>query len=121
MKLYCSKNTPESEIYEYSLLPPEVQNNVVASATTPAIDVNEVKVSQDVVEKALVKSMDSEPVLPTIPEAPVAETVPAAAPVPPVEAVAAAPVAPVAPSRTVVVVVPVASVTVMVCVPSPLS
>ena len=48
-KLYFSKNTPDSEIVEYSLLPAEVQANV----ETQDINVGDVQVSQDVVENAL--------------------------------------------------------------------
>ena len=57
-KLYLSKNTPDFEIVEHSILPEEVQNSVVPAEDAKPIDVSKVEVSQDVVEKTLTKSMD---------------------------------------------------------------
>ena len=52
-KLYLSKNTKDSEIKEFSMLPPEVQNNAPAASEEQNIDVSEVSVSSDLVENAL--------------------------------------------------------------------
>ena len=52
-KLYFSKNTAESEITEYSILPPEVQSDVTPTNDTNTINVSEVEVPQEVVEGAL--------------------------------------------------------------------
>ena len=52
-KLYFSKNTADSEITEYSILPPEVQSDVTPANDTNAIDVSGVSVPQEVVEGAL--------------------------------------------------------------------
>lgn len=52
-KLYFSKNTENSEITEYSMLPPEVQSDITPANDTKEIDVSEVEVSKDVVEDAL--------------------------------------------------------------------
>ena len=52
-KLYFSKNTPDSDILEYSILPPEVQSNVSPVNASQDINVSEVNVSSDVVENAL--------------------------------------------------------------------
>lgn len=56
--LYFSKNTADSEITSYSILPPEVQSDVTADNTLQAIDVNNVSVPQEVVENALSSSED---------------------------------------------------------------
>lgn len=52
-KLYFSKNTVDSEISEYSVLPPEVQSDVTPASDTNEIDVSKIEVSPDVVENAL--------------------------------------------------------------------
>lgn len=52
-KLYFSKNTEDSEITEYSILPPEVQSDVTPTNDTNEIDVSGVDVPKDVVESAL--------------------------------------------------------------------
>lgn len=52
-KLYFSKNTTDSEIVEYSILPPEVQGNITPDNDSHEIDVKDVEVSKDVVEEAL--------------------------------------------------------------------
>ena len=51
--LFFSKNTADSEITSYSILPPEVQSDVTDSNNLQTIDVNNVSVSQDIVENAL--------------------------------------------------------------------
>ena len=53
-KLYLSKNTVDSEIFEFSVLPPEVQTN-----DEKKIDVTDVNVSKDVVDDALNDSSSS--------------------------------------------------------------
>jgi len=55
-KLYLSKNYPDSEIDEYSMLPPEIQNSTEESAT---VDVTNVDVPSDTIENAL-NSYESE-------------------------------------------------------------
>lgn len=52
-KLYFSKNTEDSEISEYSILPPEVQSDVTPTNDGNEIDVSEVEVPKEVVENAL--------------------------------------------------------------------
>lgn len=52
-KLYFSKNTEDSDITEYSILPPEVQSDVTPTNDTNEIDVSGVEVPKDVVESAL--------------------------------------------------------------------
>lgn len=52
-KLYFSKNTVDSEIVEYSILPPEVQSDITAANDTNDINVNNVAVPPEVVENAL--------------------------------------------------------------------
>ncbi len=52
-KLYFSKNTADSEIVEYSILPPEVQSDITATNDTNDINVNDVAVPTEVVENAL--------------------------------------------------------------------
>ena len=51
-KLYLSKNTVDSEITEYSVLPPEVQANV-SEGVNNEIDINQVEVPENTVENAL--------------------------------------------------------------------
>lgn len=70
-KLYFSKNTEDSEITEYSILPPEVQSDVTPTNDTNEIDVSGVEVPKDVVESALnseAMSGVSEEVIPTVGE-----------------------------------------------------
>ena len=52
-KIYFSKNTADSEVNEYSILPPEVQSDVTQNSDTQDIDVTKVEVDQAVVENAL--------------------------------------------------------------------
>jgi len=52
-KLYLSKNTVDSVITEYSVLPPEVQSDVTPNNDSNDINVNDTIVSRDVVEGAL--------------------------------------------------------------------
>ena len=52
-KLYFSKNTPDSDIVEYSVLPPEVQSNIAGDNKGTSIDLGSVNVNQNVVEDAL--------------------------------------------------------------------
>lgn len=52
-ELYFSKNTADSDITSYSLLPPEVQSDVTPANDSQDINVNEVVVEQDVIEDAL--------------------------------------------------------------------
>ena len=52
-KLFFSKNTADSEITEYSILPPEVQSDVTPENDSQEIDVADVSVSEDTVEQAL--------------------------------------------------------------------
>jgi len=52
-KLYFSKNTPESEITEYSILPPEVQSDITPNNDTNEININDVNVPENVFENAL--------------------------------------------------------------------
>ena len=59
-KLYFSKNTAESEVTEYSLLPTEVQSNVAPITDGSDIDVSAVDVSTDVVEGALNNASSNE-------------------------------------------------------------
>lgn len=70
-KLYFSKNTEDSDITEYSILPPEVQSDVTPTNDTNEIDVSGVEVPKDVVESALnseAMSGVSEEVIPTVGE-----------------------------------------------------
>lgn len=70
-KLYFSKNTEDSDITEYSILPPEVQSDVTPTNDTNEIDVSGVEVPKDVVESALnseAMAGVSEEVIPTVGE-----------------------------------------------------
>ena len=58
-KLYFSKNTIDSDIFEYSILPPEVQSNVTDVNMSSNLDVNQVNVNQNVIENALGNVFDS--------------------------------------------------------------
>lgn len=58
-KLYFSKNTTDSEIVEYSILPPEVQGNITPDNDSHEIDVKDVEVSKDVVEEALNEALNT--------------------------------------------------------------
>ena len=69
-KIFFSKNVADSEIVEYSVLPPEVQSNVAFAENS--INVNNVDVSADVVEKALTNDSAMAAVsTPEVPEVPV--------------------------------------------------
>ncbi len=59
-KLYFSKNTIDSEITEYSILPPEVQSDVTPASDTNEIDVSGVEVSKDTVEDALTNAVEQD-------------------------------------------------------------
>ena len=52
-KLYFSKNSPDSEITEYSILPPAVQSDITPSNDTNEIDVKEAVIPEEVVEDAM--------------------------------------------------------------------
>ena len=55
-KLYFSKNTIDSPITEYSLLPPEVQSDVTPTNDGTDIDVSNVNVENNVVENAMTET-----------------------------------------------------------------
>ena len=52
-KLYFCKNTPESEILEYSILPSKVQSDVTPVNDSNELDVTNVEVDKNIVEEAL--------------------------------------------------------------------
>ena len=52
-KVFFSKNTIDSVVGEYSILPPEVQSDVTPASDTNEIDVTNVEVPTEVVENAL--------------------------------------------------------------------
>lgn len=52
-ELYFSKNTVDSDITSYSVLPPEVQSDVTSNNAGEVIDVSDVNIPQSVVEDAL--------------------------------------------------------------------
>ena len=52
-KLYFSKNTVDSMITEYSILPPEVQSDITPNSDKNEINVGEVDIPSEVVENAL--------------------------------------------------------------------
>jgi len=58
-KLYFSKNTIDSPISEYSLLPPEVQSDVTPTNDGTEIDVNNVSVDSNTVEDAMKETTDN--------------------------------------------------------------
>ena len=58
-KLYFSKNTIDSPISEYSLLPPEVQSDVTPTNDGTEIDVNNVSVDSNTVEDAMKEVTDN--------------------------------------------------------------
>ena len=58
-KLYFSKNTAESDIVEYSILPPETQNSN-SDEMNSNLDINNVVVDQNVVEKAFDSVVNNE-------------------------------------------------------------
>lgn len=62
-KLYFSKNTEDSEISEYSILPPEVQSDVTPTNDTSEIDVSQIDIPKDVIEDAL--NSVSDEIIPT--------------------------------------------------------
>ena len=59
-KIYLSKNDVNDNVIEYSILPPQVQNDVTPSTDSNDIDVTEVAVPQDTVEDALNSSGTSD-------------------------------------------------------------
>lgn len=69
-KIYLSKNDVNDSVIEYSILPPQVQNDVTPGTDSNDIDVTEVDVPQDTVEDALNSSVteESSSVIPTIPD-----------------------------------------------------
>ncbi len=77
-KIYLSKNDVNDNVIEYSILPPQVQNDVTPTTDSNEIDVTEVDVPQDTVEDALNSSVtqESSSVIPTIPDitSPVADS-----------------------------------------------
>ena len=52
-KLYMSKNVADSVINEFSLMPSEIQNNVVTASASQAIDISASTIDQNVVENAI--------------------------------------------------------------------
>ena len=52
-KLYMSKNIADSVINEFSLMPSEIQNNVVTASASQAIDISASTIDQNVVENAI--------------------------------------------------------------------
>ena len=52
-KLFFSKNTVDSPIVEYSILPPNVQSNVTPKDDTSEINVEEINISKDVIDEAM--------------------------------------------------------------------
>ena len=66
-KLLFSKNVADSDIVEYSLLPPEVQSNVAYEESTNDINVNNVEVPTNVVENALQNVATAEESIPAVP------------------------------------------------------
>ena len=52
-KLYFSKNSTDSEITEYSILPPTVQSDITPTNDTKEIDVQEAVIPETVVEDAM--------------------------------------------------------------------
>ena len=61
-KLYFSKNTVDSEITEYSILPPEVQSDITPTNDTNEIDVSGVEVPKEIVEDALTGNVSQDEV-----------------------------------------------------------
>ena len=59
-KIYLSKNDVNDNVIEYSILPPQVQNDVTPGTDSNDIDVTEVAVPQDTVEDALNSSETSD-------------------------------------------------------------
>ena len=60
VKIYLSKNDVNDNVIEYSILPPQVQNDVTPGTDSNDIDVTEVAVPQDTVEDALNSSETSD-------------------------------------------------------------
>ncbi len=90
-KIYLSKNDVNEKVIEYSILPPQVQNDVTPATDSKEIDVTDVNVPQEAVEDALnatASPMDSnviddtialeKPAIPDIPAVPVAPVAPQA-------------------------------------------
>lgn len=72
-KIYLSKNDVNDNVIEYSILPPQVQNDVTPTTDSNEIDVTEVDVPQETVEDALNSSVIpnvSDDVIPAVPVAP---------------------------------------------------
>lgn len=72
-KVYLSKNDVNDNVIEYSILPPQVQNDVTPTTDSNEIDVTEVDVPQETVEDALNSSVIpnvSDDVIPAVPVAP---------------------------------------------------
>ena len=89
-KIYFSKNTPESEVFEYSMLPPEVQSSVAPVEGEQEINVSQVQVPSDIVENALEGTTAPEAVGEVQPIAPpIVEETPVENPVIPTEEVVA--------------------------------
>ena len=61
-KLYFSTNVLDSDIVEYSILPPDVQSDITPNSDSNSIKVDEVEVSTQVVEEALENTMTMPPV-----------------------------------------------------------
>ncbi len=90
-KIYLSKNDVNEKVIEYSILPPQVQNDVTPATDSKEIDVTDVNIPQEAVEDALnatASPMDSnvvddiivpeKPAIPDIPAVPVAPVAPQA-------------------------------------------
>ncbi len=72
-KIYLSKNDVNDNVIEYSILPPQVQNDVTPTTDSNEIDVTEVDVPQETVEDALNSSVIpnvSDDVIPAVPVVP---------------------------------------------------
>ena len=61
-KLYFSKNTPDSEIKEHSILPAEVESDIAKESDVQEMNINEVEIPEEVVEEST-----SSPVVPVTP------------------------------------------------------
>lgn len=96
-KIYLSKNDVNEKVIEYSILPPQVQNDVTPTTDSKEIDVTDVNVPQDAVEDALNATASpkesnvvadaiatEKPAIPVAPVAPQAPVTPAISVVPPV-------------------------------------
>lgn len=107
-KIYLSKNDVNEKVIEYSILPPQVQNDVTPATDSKEIDVTDVNVPQEAVEDALNATASPKesnvvvdaiaPDIPAVPVAPVAPQAPVTPAIPVVPPVA--PAAPVIPQVT---------------------